>query len=172
MISPKSWLSRHSLVTRWSWGIYLLKLRVNYLKLREKKRGKRGTKREKSEKRVKKIAGCKENRALLDFSCIFSVAFLLEYYLKFNSASNATSFRTLAQILRELWPFSCDNFWKRNFFVYFFSKWPPLKSQIVKIDYVYVFCPKLWMFTYRKTPKSVCEYLIRYWKWWGLDTTF
>ena len=56
----------------------------------------------KSKKWGKKGAGCKENRALLDFSCIFRVAVLLEFELKFDSLSNATSFSALALILKEL----------------------------------------------------------------------
>ena len=74
----------------------------------------------KSVGRVKKIVGCKENRALLDFSCIFSVTFPLEFYLKFNSLSNALYFRALALILNELWPFSHDKFLKHDFFQIFF----------------------------------------------------
>ena len=73
--------------------------------LRVKKGEKEGQRGKKSEKRVKKIPGCKENRALLDFSCIFSVAFPLEFLPKFNSLSNALGFRTVALILKELCPF-------------------------------------------------------------------
>ena len=79
----------------------------------------------KSVGRVKKIAGCKENRALLDFSCIFNVTISLEFYLKFNSLSNALYFRALAPILTELRSFSHDDFLKHDFFGFFSSCRPP-----------------------------------------------
>ena len=132
--------------------------------MKSKKSGRRRMKSKKSVGRVKKIAGCKENRALLDFSCIFNVTFPLEFYLKFNSLSNALYFRALAPILTELWPFSHDNFLKREFFGFFSSYRPPYKSQIIKISKNYCLHSKMWMFTSRKLLKIVPEYLLRYLK--------
>ena len=65
---------------------------------------------------------------MLDFSCIFNVTFPLEFYLKFNSLSNALYFRALAPILTELWPFSRGNFLKHDFFGFFSSCRPPLQE--------------------------------------------
>ena len=132
--------------------------------MKSKKSGRRRMKSKKSVGRVKKIAGCKENRALLDFSCIFNVTFPLEFYLKFNSLSNALYFRALAPILTELWPFSHDNFLKREFFGIFSSCRPPYKRQIVKISKIYCLYSKMWVCTLRKLQKIVPEYLIRYLK--------
>ena len=132
--------------------------------MKSKKSGRRRMKSKKSVGRVKKIAGCKENRALLDFSCIFNVTFPLEFYLKFNSLSNALYFRALAPILTELWPFSHDNFLKREFFGFFSSCRPPYKRQIVKISKIYCLYSKMWVCTSRKLQKIVPEYLIRYLK--------
>ena len=46
--------------------------------LRVKQEEKEEQRGEKSKKEGKKGAGCKENRAVLDFSCNFSVAFQLD----------------------------------------------------------------------------------------------
>ena len=127
-----------------------------------KKSGRRRMKSKKSVGRVKKIAGCKENRALLDFSCIFNVTFPLEFYLKFNSLSNALYFRALAPILTELWPFSHDNFLKHDFFGFFSSCRPPYKSQIIEISQFYCLYSKVWMCTFRKLQKIVPGYLLWY----------
>lgn len=88
--------------------------------MKSKKRERKGIKNKKSKGRIKIITRCKENLALLDFSCILSVTFPPEFYLKFNYLSNALDFRALAMILTELHPFSPDNFLKHEFFRIFF----------------------------------------------------
>ena len=92
----------------------------------------------------------------------FSVTFPLEFYLKFNSLSNALYFRALAPILTELWPFSHYNFLKREFFGFFSSYRPPYKSQIIKISKNYCLQSIMWIFASRKLLKIVPEYLLRY----------
>ena len=65
---------------------------------------------------------------MLDFSCIFSVIFPLEFYPKFNSLSNALNSRAPAPLLTDLRPFSHDNFLKRDFFLDFLFSVDPLQD--------------------------------------------